>query len=216
MDKSFWQQAWEEGRTRFHKDKPHRHLVEHHGLIKKHKKVFVPLAGKTLDMLYLRDQGQHVVAVELSAIAIDGFINDNQLSPKIIQKDHHTIYALPGLELYHGDFFDMPENVLKDIGAIYDRAALIALPPEMRKQYADFIQQKMPQLKDILLLALEYDQTKASGPPFSVEGQEIKSLYGQNFDVQELLREETQDFNPRFEGKGIEQFWHTGYHLKRD
>lgn len=215
MEKSFWEQAWEEGRTRFHKDKPHRHLVEYHHLIEKHEKVFVPLAGKTLDMLYLKEKGQHVTAVELSQIAIDGFIKDNQLSPKVTQKGAHTIYSIPGLDLYHGDFFEMPEDVLKDIGAIYDRAALIALPPKMRERYTSFIQEKMPKLKDMLLLALEYDQSKAEGPPFSVEHQEIKDLYSKNFKLQELLREETQDFNPRFEGKGIEKFWHTGYHLQK-
>lgn len=215
MEKSFWHQAWKEDRTRFHKDRPHRHLVEHHNLIKDHKKVFVPLAGKTLDMLYLKEQGHEVIAVELSSIAIDQFIQDNQLAPKITQEKKHTVLSIPGLKLYHGDFFDMPKEVLSDVGAIYDRAALIALPLSMRKQYVDFILKNMPQLQDILLLALEYDQTKAEGPPFSVEHQEISSLYAESFNVAELLREETKDFNPRFQGKGIEKFWHTGYHIKK-
>jgi thiopurine S-methyltransferase len=214
MERDFWEQAWREGRTRFHKDKPHGHLVEFGHLIKNDYQVFVPLAGKTLDMLYLRDQGHHVLAVELSSIAIESFIKENKLSLKKTKLDSHTLYSMPGLDIYHGDFFELPKEALENIEAIYDRAALIALPPEMRKQYAQFIQGNMPKLKDILLLALEYDQSKADGPPFSVEEKEIVDLYSKNFKIQPLLREKTEDFNPKFEGKGIDQFWHTGFHLK--
>lgn len=215
MEKDFWQQAWQEGRTRFHKDRPHKYLEQYCSLLKSGQKIFVPLAGKSLDMLYLRDQGHQVTAVELSPLAVEAFFKEQNFTPEVTSTKCHTCYSVPGLKIYLGDLFELPADVLKDINGLYDRAALIALPPKMRSQYANFIQQSTPKLENILLVSLEYDQSKAEGPPFSVLSSEVKELYGHQFEIEELVREETEDANPRFEGKGIERFWHTAYHLRR-
>lgn len=213
MDKEFWLEAWAVGRTRFHKQTTNQLLLNYGRVLEKAEVVFVPLCGKTLDMIYLLSQGKKVIGVELSELAVESFFQENDLQfSKEIYKNFQR-YSIDNLTIYCGNLFDLSVDELGAVDGLYDRASLVALPKAMRASYTSFIKANCPKLKTMLLGSFEYDQTKAEGPPFSVSEEEIRQAYEDQFSVELLEREITEDKNPRFEDKGIEAFYHTAYAL---
>ena len=149
--------------------------------VAKPARVFLPLCGKTLDIDWLLARGYHVAGAELSQVAVEALFERLKLPPTIERPSGTTgdisRWSSPGLDIFVGDFFALSAETLGDVDAVYDRAALIALPPEMRGRYAahlDAITQAAPQL----LIALDYDQARMAGPPFSVDEKEVRRLYG--------------------------------------
>ena len=65
MEPDFWLERWSEGRIGFHLPRVNPHLERHHDVLSPRCRVLVPLAGKTLDLWWLREQGHEVTAVEL-------------------------------------------------------------------------------------------------------------------------------------------------------
>lgn len=176
----FWHDKWQSGRIGFHQESYHPALSAYWpqlGLTTQ-KPAFVPLCGKSKDMLYLRSQGHDVVGIELSPVAIDNFGKENDLTFETIVGKRFTRNIGSGFEFLVGDFFDTNKAELMHIGAVYDRAALIALPKSMRVDYTQHLQRILPKGTIILLIALAYDQSKIAGPPFSVTQDEVSELYG--------------------------------------
>ena len=174
MDAEFWKSAWEEGRTGFHQEKYHEQLLKSFPELqpKKDPSVFVPLCGKTRDMIWLHDQGLRVSGIELHDPAVKAFFEEN---PDMRGK----------VSISCGDFFKIEEKNHYDF--VYDRAALVALPSEMRKAYAKKIHQALRFGGKCLLISYEYDSAELTGPPFSVTEKEIHELYEKNFSI--ILRE---------------------------
>ncbi len=139
--------------------------------------VLVPLCGKSVDMLWLRAQGHAVLGVELSPQALDAFVRENALSCQPLQHERFAGHALPGMRLFCGDFFKLTSEDVQHVKAVYDRAALVALPPQMRADYAAHLSAILPQSTPMLLITLEY--ATDSGPPFSVPQAEVERLYAQ-------------------------------------
>jgi putative acetyltransferase len=166
----FWKAAWEEGRTGFHQKEFHEKLLQYFPGFhpKKGQNVFVPLCGKTKDIVWLHDQGLLVSGIELHAPAVQEFFDEN---PDMRGEVSITC----------GDFFEVKEKNHYDF--IYDRAALVALPQGMRKVYAKKILQMLKPGGKYLLISYEYDPSELSGPPFSVTEQEIHELYQSNFSI---------------------------------
>lgn len=197
MDAKFWYQVWEQGRLGFHQTRPNPQLVQFwpqvvaatHG----RGPVLVPLAGKSKDMLWLREQGHEVVGVELSEIAVQDFFAENDLTAVSEPFGAFTRYRSQpeGLELWCGDFFELTGEMMREVGitAVYDRAALIALPPQMRPAYGQQMARILPPHTPILLLAIEYEQAEMSGPPFSVSDAEIRQNYGEAFHLTHLRQQ---------------------------
>ena len=197
MHHEFWHQRWQENRIGFHQFQPAPLMVEYFSQLKlsDHARVFVPLSGKTLDISWLIQQGFRVAAIELSQIAvvalIQQLVEDFDFDFKISEQNNLTHYAHPQVDIFVGDFFDLTEKQLGHVDAIYDRAALIALPQDMRQHYAKHLTQlthNAPQF----LISYEYDPDSFAGPPFSVEPLEIQQVYRDHYQIQ-LLKEQSVD-----------------------
>lgn len=181
MEPSFWHARWNSGRIGFHNEKHHPLLTAHWPAldVPRGSRVLVPLAGKSLDMWWLAVQGLEVVGVELSEVAARDFFAERNISPDVSQAsaDSPTVYR-GGVTIVVADLFDLTAEAVGKIDAVYDRAALIALPPEMRRRYVPHLQRLAPQAPT-LLVTVEYDQSLRGGPPFSVDHDEVRELYPQ-------------------------------------
>lgn len=169
MEKDFWITAWKEGRTNFNQGHYNKKLLQYFPEFhpKAGQKVFVPLCGKSKDMVWLSEQNLEVFGIELYEQAVKEFYLENN-NPKNV-----TIKT--------GDFFEYHEKNVFDF--VYDRAALIALPEEMRKPYSQIVKASLKKGGLYLLIAIEYDQSERPGPPFSVPEAEIRALYEDEFEV---------------------------------
>ena len=184
MNPEFWINKWNEGDIKFHQSKYHSQL-EKYGDRFTPGVILVPLCGKSLDMLYLSSMGQKVVGVELSTIACRDFFIENGL--KYTEKKLHDFIVFDSEEvvLWCGDFFKLPQLVWDQVTGIYDRAALVALPNDIRQKYAEEFSKRTKQHLEILLISFEYPQATLQGPPFSVSEEEVGQLF-ENFSLQKL------------------------------
>ena len=178
MKPEFWQQRWQRGELGWHEDDFNRHLSEHWpGLgVAPLALVFVPLCGKSLDMLWLAARGHPVLGVEISEMAVEAFCDENGLSPRVSDEPPFRRYAMDEIEILVGDFFALTPDHLAGVGAVYDRASLIALPPAMRPGYAAHLTTLLAADVQSLLITLDYDQTRMSGPPFAVAASEVTGV----------------------------------------
>ncbi|MBI5637237.1 MAG: thiopurine S-methyltransferase [Nitrospinae bacterium] len=204
MEPDFWHQRWQENQIGFHQETINAHLQAFWpGLgVPPGAAVFVPLCGKSFDMLWLRAQGHHVIGVELSGLAVNGFFSENRLQPTVAHEPGFKKYSADGVTIYCGDFFALTAAHLAAAGAMYDRASLIALPPAMRERYTDAIMEKLPTAARVALVTVEYDQGRMSGPPFAVAEDEVARLYSPRFKIAKLCEvemtgEELEPFRKR-------------------
>ncbi len=200
MDAEFWVKSWKEGRTNFNQAKYHGKLVEYFPqlLPQKGQKVLVPLCGKSVDLLWLREFGLEVHGVELYEQAVKAFFEGNALLPPGVTRDQDFIhYTHKNLTVSCGDFFKL--NAENTYDFIYDRASLVALPAPMRKDYARVIQRALKKGGKYLLIVYHYDSSRLEGPPFSIEENEIRALYEDSFAIQLM-----ESGKPENEGARIE------------
>ncbi|WP_047540721.1 thiopurine S-methyltransferase [Methylotenera versatilis] len=190
MQANFWHQKWEKNQIGFHLPAANPLLVKHFFALnlKQGSRIFLPLCGKSLDIAWLLAQGYQIAGAELSAIAIEDLFRSLNLTPKITQKNTITHYSAPDIDLFVGDIFDVTPSMLGKVDVIYDRAALVALPVEMRKKYSDHLI-KLTQLAPQLLICFEYDESLHAGPPFSVGADEVKTHYQARYDLTLLASE---------------------------
>lgn len=176
MNPEFWQQRWTAGQIGFHQDAPTALLQKHwHALgVPDGAKVFVPLAGKSLDMPWLAAQGHRVLGVELTQTAVDQFFAEHGLSPQTHDSRYGVHHVAGAIEIIRGNVFDLDAAALADCGAVFDRAAIIALPPPLRARYAHELYSLLPHGCRGLMITLEYPQDEREGPPFSVPEAEIR------------------------------------------
>ena len=205
MDTDFWLQRWEQGQTGFHQSRVMPLLQKHWpGLgLPAGSRVLVPLAGKTLDVAWLAEQGHAVLAVELSPIAVEQFFAEHGLRPEILPTPHGTLYRAGSIEFLCGDIFDLDAETLAGCAACYDRAALIALPPALRARYARHVYGQLPVGCRALLLTLDYPQAEMDGPPFSVPESEVQALYGDRWRIERLETRDVLAQEPKFAARGL-------------
>lgn len=192
MEASFWHQKWKRNDIGFHQQQINPFLLKHfHALSPAPSRVFVPLCGKSLDIAWLLAQSCSVVGVELSALAIEALFESLNLAPEIRVERGLTRYRASNIDIFVGDFFSLVPEQLGTIDAVYDRAALVALPADTRKLYVSHlmhITHSAPQL----LVSYEYDQSRVDGPPFSVSEDEITQLYGEAYRIHVLERRDVE------------------------
>ena len=215
MEHSFWHDKWKINQIGFHLDYIHPILKRNLAAItlEKGAKVFVPLCGKTLDIGYLLAQGQSVVAVELSEIAVRAVFEQLEAQPEITDWQGGKCYQAAHVQIFVGDFFALTQADLGDVAWVYDRAALIALPEAMRKEYSSHLA-KITGYASQLLITLDYDQSIAGGPPFAVSTEEVEALYGGMYPIQLIEEADIIEEEPRFKAKGLTSFYQRGYKLK--
>lgn len=206
MQPKFWRERWESGNIGFHQAAPNP-LLDHAWQklsLPRTARVFVPLCGKSLDLHWLRAQGHEILGIELSPIATRAFFVEADLECEARKSDRFEHFVGAGFELLCGDFFDLSAKDLASVEACYDRASLIALPPELRRRYADKMAEILRPGAKTLLLTLEYDQSKMNGPPHSVPPSEIQSLFGSAFDLERLDSRGPEPPTPRFQERGLD------------
>lgn len=217
MQPEFWHQRWREGRIGFHQDKPTPLLLKHWPSlgVAPGAKVFVPLAGKSLDLAWFVAQGYRVLGVELSQLAIEQFFAGQGLEPVRRTSPYGTHFEAGNIELVCGDAFGLDAEVLAGCDAVYDRAALIALPPDLRRRYVHELHARLPAGCRGLLITLEYPAHEKDGPPFSVAESEVRAAYGQDWDVEVLERRDILAQQPGFIAEGVTALETVVYGLRR-
>ena len=218
MDPQFWHERWQRNETGWHQQEINAHLQDFWPQLKLTAggQVFVPLCGKSRDLLWLRAQGHAVLGVEISPLAVREFFAENQLTPTVTELGDFERCETDGLTVLCGDFFALTPELLEGVAGVYDRASLIALPPEMRRRYARQLAQVLPRPAGILLVTMEYHQPEMAGPPFAVDESEVRRLYEPRYRVARLFEQDVFAENPRFRERGLTALREKVYRLVPD
>lgn len=205
MKKDFWLERWERKEIGFHQDEINPYLRQYwqelHLALG--SEVFVPLCGKSRDMLWLREQGHLVLGVELSALAVQAFFNENGYTQHHVSGGKFDRCEAHDIRILCGDFFDLCKDDLAKVSAVYDRASLVALPPEMRERYVRHLLGILPPATQILLITFEYPQAEMPGPPFAVTAGEVAAFYREHAEIRLLAQLDVLAQNPRFQERGL-------------
>jgi thiopurine S-methyltransferase len=191
MDETFWHRKWEAKEIGFHRSEVNPLLVKWFGALSLQpaSRVFLPLCGKTRDIAWLLSQGYRVAGAELSEIAVGELFLELGMTPVINDAGRSKHYAGKDIDIFAGNIFDLSESVPGPIDAVYDRAALVALPEDMRQEYTRHLMQ-ITQNAPQLVIVFDYDQNLLTGPPFSITASEMNEHYS---DVYNLKLLETMD-----------------------
>ncbi|ELS34459.1 MULTISPECIES: thiopurine S-methyltransferase [Pseudanabaena] len=207
MDASFWHQKWEKNDIAFHNQEANSLMVKSFKELSlvEGSLVFVPLCGKTLDISWLLSNGYRVAGAELSKIAIEQLFVELGVEPQISKVGELERYSATDIDIFVGDIFLLSSEMLGVVDAIYDRAALVALPEALRNQYTAHltkITHKAPQL----LICYEYDQSSMAGPPFSISNDEVSQHYLDSYNLT-LLSSTTVDSGLKEKCAARENVW---------
>ena len=217
MNSKFWQQRWQEGRIGFHQFDVNPGLIKHFSTLALPigSRVLVPLCGKSVDMVWLARAGYDVVGIELVESAVQAFFIEQNITPTITEftsaADGSTLKRYQGqlagqtITLWVADIFALSPTAIGNIDAVYDRAALIALPADMRPDYSKQIY-KLSNNAPQLLITLNYDQSKKDGPPFSISLEQLKQYYDANYEIIEL-ESQSSTLNSAAELSVTEHVW---------
>lgn len=184
MYASFWHQKWEKNDIAFHQNEANPLLVKYFGefSLVEGCRIFIPLCGKTRDIAWLLTNGYRITGAELSKVAIVQLFAELGVEPNISSVGKLEHYSATNIDIFVGDIFDLSGNLLGLVDAIYDRAALVALPKAMRNLYTAHLMKitdKAPQL----LICYEYDQGMIDGPPFSISNEEVNQHYTDSYEL---------------------------------
>lgn len=217
MEHDFWQERWQRGEIGFHQPHIHAQLQQlWPGLeLPKGSKVFVPLCGKTRDMTWLAEQGHAVIGAELSELAVRDFFSESRLSPTVTRSGPFQIFEAGPYKLYQGDFFALIDDALQEAIACYDRAAMIALPREMRSPYAEKLASVLPAEAVIFAISIEYPEGELKGPPFSVTRDEVHALYDKLFEIEILEARDGLAASDNLKKRGVTRLEEIAYLLRR-
>ena len=190
MEHSFWHSKWEANEIGFHEGQVNSLLASHIGALDlpEGARVFLPLCGKTADIGWLLSKGYRVAGAELSRIAIDQLFEDLGISPVVEERGSLLQYRAEGIAIFVGDIFDVTAEALGAVDAVYDRAALVALPDSLRARYATHVSAITGNARQFLI-TFDYDQSVMPGPPFSITQSMVRSMYAESFDIASLASE---------------------------
>lgn len=202
-DLGYWIKRWEDGHTAFHQSEASAALVRHGHLFGTGGRVLVPLAGKSRDMTWLaREKGHAVVGIEIAAPAIRAYFEERSMTAMRSTEGGIHAWHGGGVTILEADFFAVTSAMVGTITGVYDRAALVAIPPELQAKYVSHLL-ALTGGAPILLIGFEYDTSKMSGPPYSVGEADVARLFGAACAVQKLESREVIDEMPRFRERGI-------------
>ena len=214
MNAEFWHNRWQEKRIGFHQPDVNPLLAKYFTQLNlpANSRIFAPLCGKSVDMIWLAKQGFDIVGIELVESAVQAFFIENDISYTIKPHSKNSnIKCYQGtlsgqtIALWAADIFTLTSHDIGHVDAVYDRAALIAMPPELRLQYSQQVcslSQNSPQL----LLTLNYDQNERAGPPFSISPEQIQQYYSAYYQIYQL-EEESSILNAAPEMAVTEPVW---------
>jgi len=214
MEPAFWHRKWADNQIGFHQAQANPYLQRYWPALglAAGSRVLVPLCGKSLDLVWLVGQGYRVRGVELSRRAVEDFFHEQGLQAQVSQHGAFEVWRSGEVELWCGDFFALRAEDVADCAGLYDRAALIALPQEMREQYMKLLEQWLPAGGKGLLVTLDYDQALLAGPPFSVVDDEVRRGLA-DWSVEALEANELIEESPKFIQAGVSSLVERVYRL---
>jgi thiopurine S-methyltransferase len=217
MDPDFWHSRWANNQIGFHEGRPNDYLTKFVGRlgVRHGARIFVPMCGKGVDMLWLADKGYRVLGVEISPIAVQAFFEENELPAQQSAAGAFTRWKYGPIEILCGDFFALTPTDLSDVRAVYDRAALIALPEDLRSAYARHLESTLPGKLKHLLVTLDYPQAQMSGPPFSVDAAEVRRLFPEPCVIERLESRDALEDSPHLKEKGVTRLQENAFLLSR-
>jgi thiopurine S-methyltransferase len=217
MDRTFWLERWQKHEIGFHAASVHPALEQHWPRldVAEGAMVFVPLSGKSLDMVWLAEQGYRVAGVELSQLAVDEFFAERGVKPSVRTVGKFTVKWADRIELWCGDFFALKADELPPIDAAYDRAALVAMPDDMQARYAAKLAELMPAGSQTLLIGLDYNAGEMMGPPFAIPEMAIRSLLEPAFSVQLIDSRDGLAKSEHLRKRGVTRLEEATYLLRR-
>lgn len=189
MDANFWHNRWQTNQTGWHERDVNPLLIAHFPSLNMppDSRVFVPLCGKSLDLGWLLSRGYDVAGAELSELAVTQLFAELGMEPSVSTVGKLSLYSGGKIDIFVGDLFDLSHEILGPVDAIYDRAALVALPEVMRERYTAHLK-AVTALAPQLVIGYEYDQTLVPGPPFSVTSEELHRHYSDGYTLTPLAR----------------------------
>lgn len=236
MQNEFWHNAWEKGDPGWRQAKVNSRLKRFWPQMNllPGQRVFVPLCGDSIDLLWLVEQGFKVVGVELSELAVRRFFADNKLQYNLTVVGEHQLYtglvtgqnagadhedvhstSDDSLQIICGDIFTLEAATLGDCAAIYDRAATVAMPSELRIKYAAHIKTLVQPGTQVMLIGMSYDQSKMKGPPFSVSNDNVNNLFADAFEIDVLGRSSGPEILGNLADRGLDTLEETVYKMTR-
>lgn len=217
MKPDFWLDRWRTAQIGFHQAAVDRHLKAYWPLLKlsANSPVFVPLCGKSLDLMWLRTMGHAVKGVELSPLALESFLMEHSIPARRRILADFDAYEADGFTLFRGDFFKLTPALIGSVSAVYDRAALISWTPEARESYVRHLTLLTTRGTQTLLIAVEFPPGQMSGPPFPLTRDTIENLYAGHYSIEELARHEILELEPRLKARGLTELREVCYRLTR-
>jgi len=191
MNNEHWLQRWKEKNIGFHEEEINPLLIRYFKnlKLKYNSNIFVPLCGKSVDISWLLMSGHNVIGAELSEIAVKELFEELHLTPKVSQLENLIHYRADSIDIFVGDIFHLNSTMVNKIDVIYDRAALVALPKDVRINYTQHLRElsnNAPQF----LCSVEYDPSLMKPTPFSIKEDEIKEHYNNHYTIELLERVE--------------------------
>ena len=179
MEPEFWLERWEKREIGFHQKEINRFLEQYWSTLEldRDSTVLVPLCGKSKDMRWLVQQGHHVLGVEVSDTAVQEFFEEWEMKPTREKRGPFACYSAKNIEILVGDFFALTAGDVKDVTSVYDRASLVALPEDLRRNYVKLLGNILPVKAQTLLISFEYQLGARNGPPFSIDVDAVKRLF---------------------------------------
>lgn len=215
MEPQFWHTRWERQEIGFHLPTVNPQLQQYWSSVDPGPgtTVFVPLCGKSLDLNWLAERGHRVCGVELSGRALADFFAERQQTALCSDDGPFVRWSDPDGRfcLWEGDVLALDAGRLAGVAAIYDRAALVALPPGLRQRYAAHLNALLPDAPR-LLMGFDYPQDEMAGPPFAVPDDEVRALHpGWRIDI--LEERNAIDDLPHLRARGMTRLTERVYRL---
>lgn len=216
MEKDFWNKKWALNDIGFNQQVPNTLLTRYFNRLnwQRRARIFVPLCGKSIDMAWLLSQGYQVMGVELSDLACEAFFLENQLAWTERKTNSFKVYEGCGIQIFSGDFFELTPELMGPIDGVFDRAALVALPPVMRRQYVHHLLTLLSLRQPIFLIASSYPPEEMAGPPFSLEIDEVKALYGAQYEIECLYESAVRQIPQHLKTRGLSHLIERAYWLR--
>ena len=217
MEPKFWNDRWRSGEIGFHKSEVNDLLMKHWPAldVAAGSDVFVPMCGKSLDMAWLAERGHRVIGAELSEVAVDAFFEERGLVPEVEVRGDLTVKRAGAYEIWQGDIFKLSASAVCNAAAVYDRAALVALPPAMQPRYAAKLKDMLPAAAPILLIGLAYPAGQMSGPPFPVDLAQVTDLFSRTHTIWLLESRDGLEQSQNLKERGMTALEECVYKLRR-
>ena len=215
MHPDYWINRWNQNQIGFHLAGVNPLLMQFWPSVSGGKtgRVLVPLCGKSEDLRWLAEQGHDVIGVELSLVAAKAFAAEQKMVLTETHEPPFTVLRGNKLTYYVGDIFDFTAEISGRFDLFYDRAALIALPPDMRPGYVQQLQSVLVNGARGLLIGLEYDPSQMHGPPFTVPEVEVRRLF-ESFHCEKLLEYDCLEQEPHFKQRGLTWLKESAFALR--